>query len=344
MSGLVEDELKGIPGAQDIKVEQVAGLPMVTIEVDRLAVARYGLNVKDVQEVIEISLAGANAGQVVQGDRRFELVVRLPENLRGNLLSLGSLPIPLPRAEAPPAHAAALSDGDKPSVGYVPLASVAAISIAEGARQIRREDGKRRIVVQCNVSVSDEALADAVAEARSRIEKRLGRLPEGYWIGWGGQFEHLLAARQRLAIVVPLALGLIGILLFATFGSIRQALLVFTGVPFALTGGVMALFVRDMPFSISAGVGFIALSGVAVLNGLVMVTFVNQLRREGIPLDAAVVQGAITRLRPVLMTGLVAALGFVPMAGNRGDRRGDQQHPADIGCPAGVVRLGRRLE
>ncbi len=153
-----------------------------------------------------------------------------------------------------------------------------------------------------------------VAEAQSRIEKRLGRLPEGYWIGWGGQFEHLLAARQRLAIVVPLALGLIGILLFATFGSIRQALLVFTGVPFALTGGVMALFVRDMPFSISAGVGFIALSGVAVLNGLVMVTFVNQLRREGIPLNAAVVQGAITRLRPVLMTGLVAALGFVPMA------------------------------
>ncbi len=143
---LVEDELKGIPGAQDIKVEQVAGLPMVTIEVDRLAVARYGLNVKDVQEVIEISLAGANAGQVVQGDRRFELVVRLPENLRGNLLSLGSLPIPLPRAEGPPAHAAALSDGDKPSAGYVPLSSVAAIGIADGARQIRREDGKRRIV------------------------------------------------------------------------------------------------------------------------------------------------------------------------------------------------------
>ena len=309
---LVEDELKGIPGAQDIKVEQVAGLPMVTIEVDRLAVARYGLNVKDVQEVIEISLAGANAGQVVQGDRRFELVVRLPENLRGNLLSLGSLPIPLPRAEGPPAHAAALSDGDKPSAGYVPLSSVAAIGIADGARQIRREDGKRRIVVQCNVRGRD--LGGFVAEAQSRIEKRLGRLPEGYWIGWGGQFEHLLAARQRLAIVVPLALGLIGILLFATFGSIRQALLVFTGVPFALTGGVMALFVRDMPFSISAGVGFIALSGVAVLNGLVMVTFVNQLRREGIPLNAAVVQGAITRLRPVLMTGLVAALGFVPMA------------------------------
>ncbi len=309
---LVADELNKVPGAQDIKIEQVAGMPMVTIQIDRQAVARYGLNVQDVQEVIEIALGGATAGQVIQGDRRFDLVVRLPENLRANLQALGSLPIPLPKAEGGEALLTRVAYGEKSPAGYVPLSNVATISIDEGARQIRREDGKRRIVVQCNVRGRD--LGGFVAEVQDRVARRLGQLPEGYWLGWGGQFEHLIAARQRLAVVVPLALGLIGVLLFATFGSIRQALLVFTGVPLALTGGVVALWLRGMPFSISAGIGFIALSGVAVLNGLVMVTFINQLRREGLAREEAVVTGALTRLRPVLMTAAVAALGFVPMA------------------------------
>ena len=311
-AAIVAEELRKVPGAEDIKVEQVAGMPMVTIEINRQAVARYGLNVKDVQEVIEIALGGANAGQVIQGDRRFDLVVRLPDNLRDNLQALGSLPIPLPRAEEAPARLTRVAYTEKPQAGYIPLSNIAKISIAEGARQIRREDGKRRIVVQSNVRGRD--LGGFVAEAQARIEKKLGQLPEGYWLGWGGQFEHLIAAKQRLAVVVPLALGLIAILLFATFGSIRQALLVFTGVPLALTGGVVALWLRNMPLSISAGIGFIALSGVAVLNGLVMVTFINQLRQEGTARDEAIVTGAMTRLRPVLMTASVAALGFVPMA------------------------------
>ncbi len=311
-ANLVAEELRNVPGAQDIKVEQVAGMPMVTIEIDREAVARYGLNVKDVQEVVEIAMGGATAGQIIQGDRRFDLVVRLPQELRGNLETLGSLPIPLPRIEEAPVTLSRAAYRERPPAGYVPLSSVAAIRRTEGARQIRREDGKRRIVVQCNVRGRD--LGGFVAEAQKRIERKLGQLPEGYWLGWGGQFEHLIAARERLAVVVPLALGLIAVLLFATFGSIRQALLVFTGVPLALSGGVVALWVRGMPFSISAGIGFIALSGVAVLNGLVMVTFINQLRKEGTACDQAVIAGAMTRLRPVLMTAAVAALGFVPMA------------------------------
>ncbi len=309
---LAAEELLDVPGAQDIKIEQVAGMPMVTIRIDRQAVARYGLNVEDVQQVVEIALGGAVAGQVIQGDRRFDLVVRLDDDVRGDLHSLGSLPIPLPKPEADSIHLTRADYRAGPQAGYVPLSSVAAIGISESARQIRREDGKRRVVVQCNVRGRD--LGGFVAEARERIEKKLGHLPEGYWLGWGGQFEHLIAARQRLSVVVPMALGLIAILLFTTFGSIRQALLVFTGVPLALTGGVVALWLRDMPFSISAGVGFIALSGVAVLNGLVLVTFINQLRSEGVARDEAIVNGAMTRLRPVLMTALVASLGFVPMA------------------------------
>jgi len=309
----IAQELRAVRGAQDIKVEQVAGMPMINIVVDRGAVARYGLNVKDVQEVIEIALGGLEAGQVIEGDRRFKLVVRLPEGLRGNIRSIGALPIPLPRAEESRKELVSYAGRDGgPPAGYVPLSSVAKISIAEGARQIRHEDGKRRVVVQCNVRGRD--LGTFVAEAQKRIEAKLGRLPEGYWLGWGGQFENLIEARQRLTIVVPLALGLIFILLFATFNTIRHAILVFTAVPLALTGGVAALWLRGIPFSISAGVGFIALSGVAVLNGLVMVTFINQLRREGMGLHEAILEGSLTRLRPVLMTAMVASLGFVPMA------------------------------
>jgi heavy metal efflux system protein len=223
------------------------------------------------------------------------------------------LPIPLPKyeqAEREPAVHGGREGG--PRAGYIPLASLATIRITEGARQIRHEDGKRRVVVQCNVRGRD--LGTFVAEAQKRIEEKLGRLPEGYWLGWGGQFENLIGAKQRLTIVVPLALGLILIPLFATFNSGRHAVLVFTGVPLALTGGVFALWLRGIPLSISAGVGFIALSGVAVLNGLVMVTFIIQLRREGRTVREAIVEGSLTRLRPVLTTALVASLGFVPMA------------------------------
>ncbi len=258
----------------------------------------------------------------MEGDRRFPLIVRMPERLRGNIRAIGDLPIPLPKSE--PAHLALASaagragarrDSDAvstESAGYIPLASLAKIETTEGARVIRRDDGKRRAVVQCNVRGRD--LGGFVAEAQRRIGQKIGKMPEGYWLGWGGQYENLVAARQRLTIVVPLALGLIFVLLFATFNSLGQALLVFTGVPLALTGGVLSLWLRGLPFSISAGIGFIALSGVAVLNGLVMVSCINQLRREGLEPHAAVVQGSLTRLRPVLMTALVASLGFVPMA------------------------------
>ncbi|GMU83750.1 MAG: hypothetical protein AMXMBFR47_36200 [Planctomycetota bacterium] len=318
----VAEELGQVPGAQDLKIEQLAGMPMITIDIDRGAVARYGLNVQDVQDVVEIALGGREAGRVLEGDRRFELVVRMPERLRGNIRAIGDLPIPLPKRESE-SYALASIDGNTyrrrsgeaagtVPAGYIQLSSLAKIDVSEGARIIRREDGKRRAIVQCNVRGRD--LGGFVAEAQRRIEQKIGKLPEGYWLGWGGQYENLVAARERLMIVVPLALGLIFILLFATFNSLRQAVLVFTGVPLALTGGVLALWMRDLPFSISAGVGFIALSGVAVLNGLVMVTFINQLRREGLPVHEAVTQGSLTRLRPVLMTALVASLGFVPMA------------------------------
>ncbi len=312
----IAEELRQVPGAEDIKIEQIAGMPMITIDIDRATVARYGLNVKDVQEVVEIALGGVEAGQVIEGDRRFPLVVRMPDHLRGDIAAIGDLPIPLPRAETATADGVHGLPGteskDAAAAGYIPLSSLATIEIGEGARVIRREDGKRRAVVQCNVRGRD--LGGFVADAEARIVAKIGHLPEGYWLGWGGQYENLVAARQRLTIVVPLALGLIFILLFATFSSVRQAILVFTGVPLALTGGVLALWLREIPFSISAGVGFIALSGVAVLNGLVMVSFINQLRREGNDLPESVVRGSLTRLRPVLMTALVASLGFVPMA------------------------------
>lgn len=330
----IAEILRDIRGAQDIKVEQAAGLPVLTIAVDRAAIARYGLNVKDIQEVIEIAMGGAEAGQVIQGDRRFDLIVRLPDRLRGNLAAIGDLPIPLPAAgsEGPETGRGDKAGGGSSSLpGYVPLSAVAHLSIGEGPRMIRREDGRRRIVVQCNVRERD--LGSFVAEAQRRVEQSIGRLPEGYWLGWGGQFENLIAAKERLTIVVPLALSLIFILLFATFNSVKHALLVFTGVPLALTGGVVALWISGSPFSISAGVGFIALSGVAVLNGVILVSFINHLRREGRDLRGAVVQGSLARLRPVLMTGIVPSLGFVPMviAGGMG---------AEVQKPLATVVIG----
>lgn len=311
-AGKVAAILGSVPGAADVKVEQVTGLPVLTVEVDRATIARYGLNVADVQAIVEIAVGGREVGEWIEGDRRTPLVVRLPPAIRDDLGSLHNLPVPLPEAEADDGAVSLNGESESHGPAFLPLSTFARIDLVEGPNQVSRESGKRRVVVQCNVRGRD--LGSFVEEAQARMDRELPKLPEGYWLGWGGQFENLIAAKERLAIVVPLALFLILLLLFATFGSLKQALLVFTGVPLALTGGVFALWLRDLPFSISAGVGFIALSGVAVLNGLVMVSFINRLREGGRPLQEAVREGSLGRLRPVLMTALVASLGFVPMA------------------------------
>jgi cobalt-zinc-cadmium resistance protein CzcA len=307
----IADVLRDIPGAADVKVEQVRGLPILTLDIDRAACARYGLDIVQVQAVVRTALAGSEVGEVFQGDRRFELVVRLPDATRNDIRALEMLPIPVegsPRSLLPTAlparHAGAITE-------FIPLGAVASIRLEEGPNQVGRENGKRRVVAQANVRGRD--IGGFVEEAQGRIERAVV-VPSGYWITWGGQFENLIAARQRLLLVVPVALLLILILLFGAFGSVKDALLVFTGAPLALTGGVLALAIRGMPFSITAGVGFIALSGVAVLNGVVMLSFVRRLRQEGAGLDVALIDGCTARLRAVLMTALVAALGFVPMA------------------------------
>jgi cobalt-zinc-cadmium resistance protein CzcA len=286
-----------IEGAADARLEQVTGLPMLSIHPKRMAIARYGLNIADVQDYVSMAMGGESAGLIFEGDRRFELVVRLPETLRNDIDSMGALPVPLP-------------DGS-----YVPLAEIATLEIAPAPNQISRENGKRSIVVTANVR--DRDLGSFVAEAEQRVLEEVA-LPAGYWLEYGGTFEQLESASQRLSIVVPLTLVLILGLLVMAFGSMKDALIIFTGVPLALTGGVLALWLRDMPLSISAGVGFIALSGVAVLNGLVMLAFIRDLVKETGDLVASIIDGALIRLRPVLMTALVASLGFVPMALNTG--------------------------
>ena len=302
----IAEVLERVPGASDVKVEQVTGLPVLTIQINRKEMARYGLNLSDVQEAIEIAVGGKSAGQIFEGDRRFELIVRLPEETRSNLEAMKRLPIPLPRAEPDTRTVRAES---RPS--YLPLGAVADFKIAPGPNQISRENGKRRVVVTANVRGRD--IGSFVQEAEAMIQERV-KIPAGYWTTWGGQFEQLISATNRLKIVVPVSLLLVFLLLFVTFGNVKDSLLVFTGVPLALTGGIAGIWLRGIPLSISAGVGFIALSGVAVLNGLVMITFINKLREEGQALDEAIFHGAITRLRPVLMTALVASLGFLPMA------------------------------
>lgn len=302
--------LYGIKGASDVKVEQISGLPMLTIDINRQLLARYGLNMGDVQETVEIALGGKEAGQIFEGDKRFDLIVRLPEEIRGDLEAMKRIPVPLPEKES---HAGAGADPDNlaPRINYLPLSSVADFKVAPGPNQISRENGKRRVVVTANVRGRD--IGSFVAEAEKAIQEKV-TVPVGYWTDWGGQFEQMISAAKRLSIVVPVALLLIFILLFMTFGTIKDTLIVFTGVPLALTGGITALWTRGIPLSISAGIGFIALSGVAVLNGLVMISFIKKLRDEGKTLDTAVFEGALTRLRPVLMTALVASLGFIPMA------------------------------
>lgn len=301
--------LREVPGAADVKVEQVTGLPVMTVRPDRAALARYGLSVADVQEVLSVAIGGQEAGHVFEGDKRFEIIVRLPEVLRQSLSVLEQLPVPLPGADADQLPGSLVALAGQP--GYIALGEVAQIELAEGPNQISRENGKRRIVVQANVRERD--LGGFVAAAERHLAQQVV-LPAGYWLDWGGQFENLLAARQRLAVVIPICFLLILVLLYTAFGTVRHALMVFSAIPLALSGGVAALWLRSMPFSITAAVGFIALSGVAVLNGLVMVSYINQLRKEGLELDQAIQQGALTRLRPVLITALVASLGFVPMA------------------------------
>ena len=293
--------LQKVSGASEVKVEQTTGLPVLTINIDRDKAARYGLNVGDVQDAIATAVGGRQAGTLYEGDRRFDMVVRLSEQLRTDVSGLSSLLIPVP--------ASAGSSDQK--IGFIALSQVASLDLVLGPNQISREDGKRVVIVSANVRGRD--LGSFVSEAADTIQNGV-QIPAGYWTTWGGQFEQLQSAAKRLQIVVPVALMMVLALLFMMFNNLKDGLLVFTGIPFALTGGVMALWLRDIPLSISAGVGFIALSGVAVLNGLVMIAFIRNLREEGRSLSDSINIGALTRLRPVLMTALVASLGFIPMA------------------------------
>jgi cobalt-zinc-cadmium resistance protein CzcA len=314
----VAANLRAVRGAVDVKVEQIAGLPVLEIKVDKAAIARRGLSVSAVHDVIGAAVGGQEAGVIFEGDRSFEIIVRLPESVRADLEALSNLPVSLPKAtpNAP--------------VQTLPLNRVAQFSFAEGPSQISRENGKRRIVVTANVRGRD--LGSVVEEAQQRVARNV-KLPVGYWISWGGQSENLAAARQRLAIVVPACFVMIFLLLLNAMGSVRDALLVFSAVPLALTGGVFALWLRGMPFSISAAVGFIALSGVAVLNGLVMLSFIRRLRDNGMPLISAIEHGALTRFRAVIMTALVASLGFLPMAFSSGTG-------AEVQKPLATVVIG----
>lgn len=289
--------LRATKGAKDVKVEQASGLSVLDITVDKAKIARRGLSLAAVQEVIGTAIGGHNAGVVFERDRHFEIVVRLPETIRNDLDALKRLPVSLPTTGA-----VSLT---------IPLGQVAAFTLGEGPNQVSRENGKRRVVVTANVR--DRDIASVVNEARAQIDAQV-KLPAGYWMTWGGQYENLEAARRRLSIVVPTCFLVIFLLLTSALGSARDAVLVFSAVPLALTGGVLALWLRGMPFSVSAAVGFIALSGIAVLNGLVMLTFIKRLMAQGQEKFDAIYEGALTRLRPVAMTALVASLGFVPMA------------------------------
>lgn len=289
--------LEGLDGVADARLEQVSGLPMLSVQPKRAALARYGLDAGALQDWLATAIGGQSVGLIFEGDRRFDMVVRLPEVQRTNLHALASLPIPLANG------------------AYVPLSEVASLKLAPGPNQISRENGKRRVVVTANVRGRD--LGSFVGEAQQRITQEV-ELPVGYWLDYGGTFEQLESASKRLSLVVPATLLVILGLLLMMFGTLRDALIIFSGVPLALTGGVFALWIRGLPLSISAGVGFIALSGIAVLNGLVMLTFIRQLWHEQGNLEQAIIEGALIRLRPVLMTALVASLGFIPMALNTG--------------------------
>jgi len=308
----IREVLERIEGASDIQVEQVTGLPMLSIHPKRLELARYGLNVSQLQNTLASAIGGKNAGVIYEGDRRFNMVIRLPEQVRQNVNRLSELPIPLPNGK------------------YVPLSEVAVLNLAPAPNQISRENGKRRIVVTTNVRGTD--LGSFVKNVKQQIQSKVD-IPAGYWLEYGGAFEQLESASKRLTIIVPLTLGVILGLLVLAFGNLKDALIIFSGIPLALTGGVIALWMRGMPLSISAGVGFIALSGIAVLNGLVMLAFIRDLCKERGELISGIIDGAMIRLRPVLMTALVAGLGFVPMALNIGTG-------AEVQRPLATVVIG----
>lgn len=311
----IEAQLAATAGATDIRVEAVTGLPLLSINPKRSQLARYGLSVNDLQDFVATTIGGQVVGQVFEGDRRFDLVIRLSDEVRLQLDQLGMLPL------------------TRPDGGYVPLQEVATLEITSTPAQISRENGKRRIVITANVR--DRDLGSFVAEARDNISTNVD-IPAGYWLNYDGTFQQLESATTRLAWVVPLTLAIIFAILMLAFNSTRTALVIFSGIPLALTGGILALWLRDIPLSISAGVGFIALSGVAVLNGLVMVSFIRTLQQQGISIDAAIIEGAATRLRPVLMTALVAGLGFIPMALNT-DIGAEVQRPLATVVIGGII-------
>jgi cobalt-zinc-cadmium resistance protein CzcA len=323
----------GIEGAADVNLEQTTGLPLLSITPDPAGLVRHGLNADAVQDAVQIAVGGGHAGQLFEGDRRFDIVVRLPEALRSDPARLADLPIPLPHADANADEVSHLANWASGGPGVVPLREVARIEISEGPNQINRENGKRRVVVTANVRGRD--LGRFVAELQQRIASEVA-VPPGYWVSYGGSFEQLITASERLAWVVPATLLLIFGLLYLAFGSGRDALVIFSGVPLALTGGVLALWLRELPLSISAGVGFIALSGVAVLNGVVLIHCIRGLRERGLALQAAIREGAESRLRPVLTTALVASLGFLPMAFNVG-AGAEVQRPLATVVVGGVI-------
>src|SRR5256712_6271298 len=296
----IRDVLVKIHGAADPKVQQVDGLPMLTIQLKREALARYGLSVGEVQEVVEMAIGGKSAGQVFEGDRRFPLIVRLPDEMRTDPDALRRIPLALPKTDHTD-QKLNLAAAQPPFIG---LGEVADFQMTQVPTALGRENGKRVVLVTSNVRGRD--LSSFVGEAQRAVRDKV-QIPPGYWIGWGGQFEQLQSALARLEVVGPLALALIFALLFMAFGNVKDSLIVYTGVPLALTGGILSLWLRGLPFSISAGVGFIALSGVAVLNGVVMVSFISPLRKEGHPLEEAIPLGPITWLRPGLLTALLAS-------------------------------------
>lgn len=309
--------IRNITGATDVRLEQMEGLPTLSVTPMRDHMALLGLTVNDIQQTLAAAVGGVQTGLIYEGDKRFSLLVRLDKRWSADVSALARLPVALPQSS-------------NPELAFVPLGEVATISIEKGPNQINRESGKRNVVVTANVTGRD--LASFVSDAQASMNAKLN-LPSGYWLEYGGTFEQLESASKRLSLVVPVTLLLIFGLLYSAFGSLRDSLIIFSGVPLALTGGVLALLLRDMPLSISAGVGFIALSGVAVLNGVVMLSFIKQLRADGLSLIDAIQTGALSRLRPVLMTALVASLGFIPMALNTGTG-------AEIQRPLATVVVG----
>ncbi|RIK80647.1 CusA/CzcA family heavy metal efflux RND transporter [candidate division KSB1 bacterium] len=308
----IANVVREISGAEDVSVEQIAGQTYLNIYVDRAAIARYGLNVADVQGVIEIAIGGKVASEIFEGNKRFAVVVRYPENKRNDIAPIERSLVHLP------------------SGGAIPLSQIARVVAEEGPVQVSREFGQRRIAVECNVRNRD--IGSFVGEAQRRIAAEV-QLPSGYYLTWGGQFENQQSATRRLMVVLPLSIFIIFALLYTTFGNFRHSLLILANLPFALSGGIFALLIRGLHISVSASIGFIALFGVAVLNGVVLVTYMNQLRAQGISVHLAVVRGASERLRPVLMTALVAMLGFIPMALSHGTG-------AEVQRPLATVVIG----